>query len=152
MPKMKPKSPTRLTKKAFMLAKKTVLQTLLLLAPVAVNFALNVALLPIMGLRGAVIASVIAYGLTVLLLAVVGRRFVKLPIPLLVTVKIGLACAIMAGVLAVLPDFGGFLGLLYQVVLGAVTYGICAYALNIADIRAYIQTALTKFKLRAAET
>ncbi|MEN9874443.1 MAG: hypothetical protein RL186_1340 [Pseudomonadota bacterium] len=137
---------------AFMLAKKTVLQTVLLLCPVAVNLALNVVLLPVLGLRGAIIASVIAYGLTALLLAVVGRRFVKLPIPLLVSCKIVLACAIMAGVLVVLPEFEGVFGLLYQVVLGALTYVICAYLLNIADIRAHVQTALIKFKLRAVET
>jgi O-antigen/teichoic acid export membrane protein len=124
---------------AFMLAKKSLLHSILLLCPMILNLTLNLALLPTLGLRGAVIASVVAYGISAILQALIGRRYMKLPVPLGTTGKIALACACMAGVLWALPDLNEPINLVYKIGLGALTYGICAYVLDIAQVRGEAQ-------------
>ena len=126
---------------AFMLTKKALERALLMLVPAVLNIAINITLLPRIGLMGAVIATVAAYGVGMVLLAIVGRRHIALPIPVWETGKIALACAVMAAVVLTTPKFGGALEIGVKAILGAITYGCMALLLNLANIR-YKVTAL----------
>jgi len=61
--------------RAFMLSGKTGMFVWAMVPPVVLNIALNLWLIPIHGLLGAVYATVISYGLGFVLAVIVGRRF-----------------------------------------------------------------------------
>jgi O-antigen/teichoic acid export membrane protein len=129
---------------AFMLAKKALQRAILLLVPAVLNIAMNIILLPRMGLMGAVAATVTAYTVGMILLAVVGRRHIALPVPLLETGKIAFACAVMAGIVYMTPSFGGFFEIIAKAILGAIAYGSVALLLNLADSRTKLDHMLTR--------
>ncbi len=129
---------------AFMLSKKAFQRALLMLVPAVLNIALNIVLLPKIGLQGAVVATVAAYGVGMVMLAVVGRRYVKLPIPVLETAKIAFACSCMAGVVLILPKFGGIVEVLIKAGLGGVTYGCVAILLDLANARSRLNDILAR--------
>lgn len=135
---------------SFMLAKKALQRTILLLVPAVLNIGLNIVLLPRIGLIGAAVATVSAYFVGMVLLAWVGRRYVKLPIPLGETGKIVFACACMAGIVLALPDIGGFLEIVLKASLGGVTYVCVALLLNLADARTRLNSLSEKFARRGA--
>jgi O-antigen/teichoic acid export membrane protein len=135
---------------AFMLAKKALQRALLMLVPTALNIGLNFILLPRIGLMGAVWSSVAAYGAGMLLLAVIGRRYIKLPIPLGETLKIAVACGVMCGLLLVLPDFGGLGEILFKAALGSICYGCIVLLLNVANARRRLNDLLANRKARRA--
>jgi O-antigen/teichoic acid export membrane protein len=130
---------------AFMLAKKALQRTLLMLVPAVLNIALNFILLPRIGLIGAAVATVVAYFVGMMVLALVGRRYVKLPVPLGETAKIGFACLCMAGVVVLLPDFGGFFEIVAKASLGGVTYICVALLLNLANARTRLSALTGRF-------
>jgi O-antigen/teichoic acid export membrane protein len=132
---------------AFMLTKKALERALLMLVPTALNIGLNIILLPRIGLMGAVVATVTAYGVGMVLLAIVGRRHIALPIPIRETAKIGLACSIMALVVYFAPSPGGFLEIILKASMGGIAYGCSAILMDLADAR----TKLNHFMLRFAK-
>jgi O-antigen/teichoic acid export membrane protein len=129
---------------AFMLAKKALIRAALMLVPAILNIALNIYLLPRIGIMGAVVATICAYGVCMVLLALIGRRYVKLPIPLLATLKIAIACAVMAAIVMSLPDVGGAYEIMIKASLGGVAYGCVALLLNVANARSRLNTMLAK--------
>jgi O-antigen/teichoic acid export membrane protein len=130
---------------AFVLTKKSLERALLMIAPTILNIGLNIILLPRIGLMGAVAATVIAYGVGMVLLAVVGRRHIALPIPLLETGKIALACSVMAIIVYFAPSPGGFLEVIVKTILGGVAYGCSALLLNLADARTKLNQLMSRF-------
>ena len=80
---------------AFQLAKKTGEQALLMLVPAGANIAANLVLIPMLGLIGAVVATVGSYALGILIIALRGRRYIALPMPFGELVKIALASLAM---------------------------------------------------------
>lgn len=132
---------------AFQLAKKTGQRALLMIVPAVLNILLNVILLPgPLGVMGAVYATLISYGVGIVLLAWIGRRHVALPIPAAEIVKIGLACLAMWPVVSLVPDWGGWPELMAKGVSGAVAYGISAYILNAGGARDFVRQAQVKTK------
>jgi O-antigen/teichoic acid export membrane protein len=151
---------------AFMLTKKAMERALLMLVPTVLNIGLNIVLLPRIGLMGAVVATVSAYGLGMVLLAIVGRRHIALPIPLWETAKIGVACAVMAVVVHFAPDMTNTFGnvvegtnsgdqdrsqmiissfeIALKATLGAIAYGSVAILLNLADARTKLNALMTR--------
>jgi O-antigen/teichoic acid export membrane protein len=151
---------------AFMLSKKALQRAILMLIPAVANIAINIVLLPRIGLQGAVIATIAAYAIGVLLLALVGRRYVKLPVPVWETAKIAIACACMAAIVVISPDpsvwlsgghttpssqsgidpvrIYGILDTCYNALLGGITYGCVAILLNLANARSRLQALVTK--------
>jgi O-antigen/teichoic acid export membrane protein len=125
---------------AFMLAKKAFQRAMLMLVPAILNIGVNIILLPRIGLMGAVVATISAYGVGMVLLAFIGRRYVKLPIPFGETAKIVVACACMAAVVMSLPAFGGIVEVLVKAGLGGTTYLCVALLLNLADLRGRLNT------------
>jgi O-antigen/teichoic acid export membrane protein len=137
---------------AFMLAKKALQRTILMLIPAVLNIALNILLLPRIGLIGAAIATVAAYFVGMVVLALVGRRYVKLPVPIIETSKIAFACACMAAIVLALPDLGGFLEIIVKAGLGAIVYLCVALFLNLANARTRINAIFERFARRGAQT
>jgi O-antigen/teichoic acid export membrane protein len=134
---------------AFILAKKALQRALLMIVPVAVNIGLNVLLLPVWGLNGAVVSTVVAYGVGLVLLAVVGRRYIALPIPLDDIAKVGFACGCMALFVALLPAWGGVAELAFKAALGAAVYGLVALLLDIADAKSRLAALVGRLSARA---
>lgn len=124
---------------AFQLARRTQERAILMLVPAAVNVALNFLLIPILGLMGAVLATLICYVTGVLLLAVAGRRHVALPLPLMDAARIGLAAAAMWPVIALMPALGGWPELILKAGAGAITYGAAALVLDAGGARTFMR-------------
>lgn len=120
---------------AFVLAKRTGLRAVLMLAPVVLNIALNIVLLPRLGLMGAVYATVACYALSLGMSMLVGQRMARLPVPVKDLATTSLACLAMAGVTLMLPDMGGLVELVLKAGLGALAFGVAAIALNAAGAR-----------------
>ena len=135
---------------AFMLTKKALQRALLMLVPAFLNIGMNVLLLPRIGLMGAVVATVTAYGVGMILLAIVGRRHLKLPIPVWETGKIAIGCAVMGGVVLLTPSSGGIFEMLLKAILGMIAYGSVALWLNLAGCQAQLSVLITKFSKRGA--
>ena len=101
----------------------------------AINVALNLWLIPLWGLDGAIAATVVAYavGLAARLLQM--RRRFPIPLALPDLLKGGLACALMWAALSAFdwpPTLGGLLG---AVALGAACYAAAALALDVSGAR-----------------
>jgi O-antigen/teichoic acid export membrane protein len=129
---------------AFMLAKKVLQRAILMLVPAILNIGMNIYLLPRIGIMGAVAATIAAYGVGMILLILVGRRHIKLPIPLWESGKIALACACMAAIVMALPDIGGILEIALKASLGGIVYVCVAMLLNIAKVRSRLKGMMAK--------
>ncbi len=127
---------------AFQLARRTGLRAALMIVPAALNIALNLLLLPTLGLMGAVYATVASYGAGVLLLALVGRRLVPLPWPFGEAAKIALACLAMWPATALVPDMAPWPQLFASAVAGAVVYGAVLLALDGGGARGFVLSTL----------
>jgi len=140
--------------RAFMLSGKPMTFIWALIPPVILNLGLNIWLIPIHGLMGAVIATIIAYSLGLVLALVVGRRLYPLPLPFKSFGLISMAAIIMAvGVrlAPISPDWPDWIQVMAMASLGAFIYVSIAYMLNIADCRTLIRTLRQKFKSAPSE-
>src|SRR5215471_17807166 len=120
---------------AFSLGKRTHLLVWSVGPAAVLNVVLNVVLLPRIGLRGAVYATLASYAASLVGSIVVGRRSFAIDFPLRPLLKIGLCTLLMVGVvrLARLPPTA--LGLAASIALGAASYAAAAVAANIGGVR-----------------
>ena len=141
--------------RAFMLSGKTSMFMWAMVPPVILNIALNIWLIPIHGLMGAVYATVISYALGFVLAIAIGRRFYPLPIPVRATLEIGFACVCMAAAVLALPDLSelnDFIALMIKATIGASIYGMVSLAINAANSRTFIKSLLEKRSLKAVKS
>lgn len=124
---------------AFQLSRRTALRAGLMVVPAVANVAINIVLLPWIGLMGAVYSTVACYGLALLLLALVSRRLAPLAWPWMDFLRIAGACAAMAITVRLMPDLGGVAELSLKACTGAVVYVLAALAFNAAGARAAAQ-------------
>ncbi len=138
--------------RAFMLSRKTGLLAMTMIPPVIVNVILNIWLIPLYGLSGAVWATLAAYGVGLVLSFVVARRSFPLPLPVKALVQSAFACVVMAGAGLVLPDavdqLADVLELLVKASVGAVVYASVVMSLNTANCRTLARDVLDKIKTR----
>ncbi len=120
---------------AFQLTRRTALRAALMVIPAVLNVALNIILLPKLGLMGAVYATVICYALGVALMAGVGRRLLPLPVPLFDVARIAAACLGMWIATHWLPAWGGLPELFLKAAIGAIVFAAIAVATNAAGAR-----------------
>ncbi len=123
---------------AFQLTRKTLERALLMIAPTILNIALNLVLIPAFGLMGAVYATVISYGGAVVLLALAGRRHLKLPLAIGDLVRAGFACLAMAGAVSLIPAWGGLVELVTKAATGGAVFAMVALALDAAGARTFL--------------
>ena len=135
---------------AFTLAKATRLLLLAMTVPAVANIVLNLLLIPRFGLMGAVVATAISYALGLVASAVIGRRAIALPIPWSTVLRAGVASAVMALVVSLIPDFGGILELGLKAGLGGLIYGLVALALDAGGARGQAATLVAKLRARVS--
>jgi O-antigen/teichoic acid export membrane protein len=133
---------------AFTLAKSTKLLLAAMAVPAVANIALNLALIPPFGLQGAVIATAASYGLGLMASAWIGRKAIVLPIPWDTLGRAGLASAVMAVAVYLIPDFGGILELGLKASVGGLVYGVVALALNAGGARDQLRRITDRLKAR----
>jgi O-antigen/teichoic acid export membrane protein len=123
---------------AFMLAKKAMQRAILLIFPMLLNLGLNMLLLPVYGINGAIISTIAAYAVGMLLLAFIGRRYVALPVPFDDIAKVATGCAAMAAIVLALPDWGGVAELLVKAGAGGLAYACVALLLDVAGLKTHL--------------
>lgn len=102
-----------------------------------INVVLNLLLIPVYGVWGAVIASVSAYGFCLVAGFYVGRHYFALDIPWFALLKILLAASVMYGVIQHLPVlvWPPVVLLVLKISVGVVVYVVLVWLFNIAGIR-----------------
>ena len=120
---------------AFTLGQRTRMMFVTMAIPALANVALNLALIPHHGVQGAAWATAASFGVGLVASIVLGRRVLVMPIPWDALARCGLACLAMAAVVHLLPAPGGFVELIVKAGVGAVVYGLAAFALNAAGVR-----------------
>ena len=100
-----------------------------------VNLALNLLLIPRMGIAGAAWATLAAYAVGLMASGVFGRRVLPLPVPWAGLGRIGLAVAGMLLAVSPVRGFTGGAALAGQVALGSIVYGGLLLMLNPGQIR-----------------
>ena len=120
---------------AFQVAKRTLESVFIMIVPTTANIILNIILLPMIGVMGAVYATLGCYILAVIMLAVIGRRYLPMPIPFIDLIKVLLACSLMVGTVMLVPAIGGLPELIMKAVAGGTIYGVVVFALNAAGAR-----------------
>ena len=108
------------------------------------NLIANLILIPMMGLSGAAIATVLSYGLGLVSCALIGARIFPLPLPWADIIKAATASLAMAACLYALPPMMGILALVFSVGLGGLSYSLLALILNIANCRDWISPVLNR--------
>lgn len=108
----------------FQLGGDTRLQAWVMLVAAGLNIALNVLLIPPLGIAGAVYSTVAVYALALLLSLLLVRRSFSLPVPQKELLGPAVATAAMAGLLWLLPQPGGLPGLLAAVLAAALLYAL----------------------------
>jgi len=131
--------------RAFMLSGKTKSFVWVMVPPFVLNIGLNLWLIPIYGLLGAVIATIAAYSLGAIIAFIVARRYYPLPLPIKAIVQISFACAVMAAAVLIMPwsqDWPDFIRLLAKAGFGAFIYAVTCWAINAANCREFLKTVL----------
>ena len=105
--------------------------------PALANLALNLLLIPRLGLMGAVWATTISYGLGLAASILLGRRRIPLPLPLGTLWRSGAACLAMTFVVVLIPAYGGLLELAVKATAGAAVYGAVAFGLDAGGARTH---------------
>ncbi len=120
---------------AFTLARRTRLLLAAMAIPALANLGLTWILIPRFGLDGAMWATTASYVIGAIASYAIGRRALALPIPWDAVLRCGLATAAMAVAVGLVPASGGAIELFAKAAIGAVVYGLCAFALDAAGIR-----------------
>lgn len=129
---------------SFNLVQRTDLRAMLMAIPAGANIAMNIVLLPMFGLMGAVYATLASYALGVLVLGVVAYRLMPFALPVGHTLRVGLACLAMWPVLYVLPEWGSWAELFFKAGVGGSVFLIAAIVLDAGGARAILSERLTQ--------
>jgi len=137
---------------AFILSGKTRMIPVVMVGPAVLNVALNIILLPLIGLMGAVAATLAAYALGAALSLFVGRRYFALPLPWMAFARIGVAAAIMGVIVWLTPATPWAIATLaLKGFVGVAVYAGMAWALNAGECRAIARELLpSAFRLKEA--
>ena len=120
---------------AFQFAHRTIYQVWIVLFVAIVNFGLNWIAIPRYGINGAAGASVLAYLISIVLTAGLGRRHFILPFPMLACGQVLLAGAVMGVLLFPLRAFHSRSAVAGEIIAGATVYGIVLIASNFLGLR-----------------
>jgi O-antigen/teichoic acid export membrane protein len=120
---------------AFQFAHRTIYQVWIVLAVAIVNVILNLLMIPLWGMDGSAIASVLAYILSIGLTIYFGRRHFVLPFPRAAALQVLLAAGVMAAVLWPFRHNTHTLPFILHVMLGGTIYGAVLTSLNFLNLR-----------------
>jgi O-antigen/teichoic acid export membrane protein len=128
--------------RAFMLSGQTQKFVWALILPVILNLGLNVFLIPLYGLMGAVWATIFSYVLAITIATILGRREYPLPVPVKAAFEVSVCSLLMAVTVLNLPLGGmtpGFITLLIKGFIGIIVYFFACWVINAADCRTFIR-------------
>ncbi|RKQ71903.1 O-antigen/teichoic acid export membrane protein [Litorimonas taeanensis] len=134
--------------RAFMLSGATKSFAWVMLPPFIMNIGLNLWLIPLYGLMGAVYATVAAYSLGAVLSMIIARRHYPLPLPIKALGQISVACGLMSISVLTMPwpeAWPDAVRLILKAGWGAFVYGFACWVMNIANCRNLAQLLRTKF-------
>jgi O-antigen/teichoic acid export membrane protein len=120
---------------AFQFAHRTIYQVWIVLLAAVVNLLLNWVAIPRWGINGAAGASVVAFVVSIVLTAWLGRRHFALPFPMRECARVLLAGVAMAVVVYPFRQNLGALAVAGQVVAGGATYGAVLLGCNFLNLR-----------------
>ncbi|WP_316408087.1 lipopolysaccharide biosynthesis protein [Brevundimonas nasdae] len=119
----------------FTLGKKTGLLLVTMAIPALCNVALNLMLIPRMGVTGAAVSTTASFAIGLIACILLSRRAIALPMPWEALIRCGIASAVMAGVVWMMPPLGGFMELMLDASVGGLVYAVVALTLNAAGVR-----------------
>src|SRR5206468_487084 len=108
---------------AFQFAHRTIHQVWIVLFAAVINLGLNVIAIPHWQINGAAVASLIAFVVSIVLTAVLGRRHFVLPFPVRASIHVLVAGAAMGAAVYPFRNDVGPLAVAGQICLGAFVYG-----------------------------
>lgn len=132
----------------FVLHRRTGLLAATMGAAALLNTALNLLLIPRLGLWGAAVATIVAYAVAATVRYHFGRRWLNLRLPVDDALRCIAATAAMATGLAWLPLPHGAAGLFPSIAVGAIIYATAAWALDAAGCRARVAIAVGPLRRR----
>lgn len=137
---------------SFVLGRKPKMMAGLMAGAAVLNLALNLALIPVLGLVGAALATVLSYAIALVACAVMGRSVFRLSLPVEDWVKASAASVVMAAGLMALPaPDGAFAHLATHIPAGFALYAIAALTLDIAGCRSvFVMPAVRRLQWRGA--
>jgi O-antigen/teichoic acid export membrane protein len=135
---------------AFTLACRTGLLFVAMALPAVANLILNLALVPRMGLDGALWATVLSYVLGFAAFLVLGRRALRLPVPLQTIGRCAIAAAGMTGVVLMIPALGGLAELAAKALAGGFAYAAIAIIVDAGGARGHLRHGWAVINARAA--
>jgi O-antigen/teichoic acid export membrane protein len=135
---------------AFTLAKTTRLLVAAMAVPAVSNIALNLALIPTMGLTGAALASTLSFGLGILASWLLGRKALTLPVPWLDLFTMAACTIFMMAVVSLVPTTGQPIDLITQAACGGLVYAGLAWLLDLNDTRALTERIYQRLIKRVA--
>lgn len=130
------------TSLAFQLAKQTYQPILVVGVAAILNVALNLILIPIYQIEGAIIASLGAYVVCIIYGNVLGAKVFKLPVLWLEIIKIISAASLMLLILSNLSIGHGFIEGLIRILVGILVYSSAICLLNVGNVRNYLLISL----------
>ena len=80
-------------------------------------------------------ATALSFAIGLIACLMLSRRAIPLPVPWDSLIRCGLASAIMAGVVSLLPPLGGLVELIMDASVGGLIYAAAALTLNAAGVR-----------------
>ena len=138
---------------AFTLKRRTTSMAVIMAGAAVLNLGLNLVFIPVFGIAGAAAATVIAYFLSLLVCAWLGRKYFPLPLPWNDWIRAAAATGLMAVAVWTLPAIeSAWLMLAAQAMTGALVYVASALALNIADCRSWLADARALIKPAGAQS
>lgn len=108
------------------------------------NISLNYLIIPLLGVKGAAIATIISFSCSSIASLYYGKKVFPLPIPYIEFLKIIISSLVMGFSLWCLKDFRGWAWLALQLTTGIVSYFIMIWYFNLLDIRTKIRSLIMK--------
>lgn len=119
----------------FTLGKKTGLLLVTMAIPALSNVALNLVLIPQLGVLGAAVATALSFAIGLIACVLISRSAIALPIPWESLIRCGIAAGAMAAIVWQLPPIGGLAELIMDAGVGGIVYAAFALTLNAAGVR-----------------
>jgi len=134
---------------AIYLVKKTGWLPLINTIGAVTNIAINIALIPKIGILGAAISSVVAYFILSAILTIWGRRIIDYKLDFRFASKVVVATAIMAGCIWFI-EVDNAIGIIAIIVIGVLIYGLSLFLLRAfsKQDRAIIKEAFSGLRIR----
>jgi O-antigen/teichoic acid export membrane protein len=127
--------------------RKTRVIMIIVVGAALLNIALNLVLIPRIGILGAAVATLISYAVTATSFTLAGRRLLRLSIPLVTIARAGIAALLMYLALRNLWSGHGLATVAIRVVLGAAMYGVMIAAVD-PDARALLRKGVDRVRRR----